>query len=121
MMVLSALRPDASIFEFLAHRARAASVRRLVADALTGAATIVVALRWELSAEVVLGSAAAGLFAYGAWGILDRLRSRLANKEWPRVAGLLDALCALAVLAGIAAASGMLLAVWAIALGTWIS
>ena len=41
MMVLSALRPDASIFEFLAHRARAASVRRLVADALTGAATIV--------------------------------------------------------------------------------
>ena len=38
MMVLSALRPDASLSEFLAHRARSASVRRLAIDAVIGGA-----------------------------------------------------------------------------------
>jgi len=41
--------------------------------------------------------------------------------RWPRIAGLLDALCALAATVGVVAAAAGLFAIWAIALGTWIS
>jgi hypothetical protein len=121
MMVLSALRPDAGLFEFLAHRARAASVRRLSIDAAVGAGVFVAALRWDHAAHLVTACAAALLFSYGAWGLLDRVRSGLANRFWPRTAGLFEALCALCAALGALAVAGILLAVWALALGTWIS
>jgi hypothetical protein len=47
MMVLSALRPDASLPEFLAHRAKAASVRRLSIDLAIGVAGLAAALHWR--------------------------------------------------------------------------
>jgi len=53
--------------------------------------------------------------------MLDRVRSSLANRPWPRTTGLFEALCALCAGLGVLAAGGVLLAVWAIALGTWIS
>ena len=121
MMVLSALRPDAGLFEFLAQRARSASMRRLAIDAAVGTGAFVAALRWNPAAQLVIASAATILFSYGAWGLLDRVHSRLANRPWPRTAGLFEALCALCAGLGLLAAAGVLLAIWALALGTWIS
>jgi len=121
MMVLSSLRPDAGLFEFLAHRARSAPVRRLGIDAVGGAAVLVAALRWNPAALPLIASAATLLFSYGAWGLLDRAGSRLSTHGWPRAAGALDALVALSALLGVLAAVGVLLAIWASALGTWIS
>jgi hypothetical protein len=121
MMVLSALRPDAGLFEFLAHRARSASVRRLAIDSGVGAGALVAALRWHHASHLAIACAAALLFAYGAWGLFDRARSNLADRLGPRTAGLFDALCALCATLGALAVTGILLAVWALATGTWIS
>jgi hypothetical protein len=122
-MVLSALRPDAGLLEFLAHRARLASLRRLAIDVVVSVAAFYAVFRWNPSARLVIASAAAVLFSYGAWGLLDRLRVRAtsANKRLPGTAGLLDALCALCAVTGVLAGAGLLFAVWALALGTgWI-
>ena len=121
MMVLSALRPDAGLFEFLAHRARSAPARRLAIDAVGGAAVLAAALWWNPAGQPLIASAATLLFSYGAWGLLDRAGSRLSNRGWLRTARLIDALCVLSATLGVFAAGGVLLAVWALALGTWIS
>jgi len=96
-------------------------VRRLAIDALAGAAVFAAAFQWEPAAQLVIATMAACLMSYGAWGLLDRVRSRLAIRGWPRSAGLFDALSALVASIGILSAAGFLFAVWAIALGTWIS
>ena len=121
MMVLSDLRPDASLPEFLVHRARSASVRRLAADALAGGAACAAALWWRPTGWLVLAGAALCFFSYGVWGVLDRARSRLAVTDKGLIAGFVEALCALSALLGALAAAGVLLGVWALALGTWIS
>ena len=121
MMVLSALRPDASLPEFLVHRARSASIRRLAADAAAGGAGFAAALLWRPTGWLVPTSAALCFFSYGAWGILDRVRSRPAVSVRSLLAGLVDAMCVLFALIGALAAAGVLLGVWALGLGTWIS
>ena len=121
MMVLSVLRPDASLLEFLAHRARSTSVRRLSLDVLAGAAAFAAALRWESAPQLVIATIAGCLISYGAWGLLDRARSRLVIRGWARGTRLVDALSALVACVGVLAAAGFLFALWAIALGTWIS
>lgn len=121
MMVLSALRPDASLSEFLAHRARSASIRRLSADLAAGTAGAAAALWWRPVAWLVLTSLALCFFAYGAWGLVDRARSRVALRGNRFVSATMDALCAAMAAVGVVAAAGLLLSVWAIALGTWIS
>lgn len=121
MMVLSALRPDASLPEFLVHRARAASIRRLAVDALAGGAACAAAEWWRPTGWLVLASLALCFFSYGAWGVLDRARPRPAVIVRPLLAGLFDAACVLCALLGALAAAGVLLGVWALALGTWIS
>jgi len=121
MMVLSALRPDASLFEFLAHRARSAPVRRLAIDAAGGIAVAAAAFWAKPAAQFLIASFAVCLFSYGAWGLVDRVRSRVAISGSPRIAGLVDALGALCSLLGVLAAVGVLLSIWAAALGTWIS
>ena len=123
MMVLSALRPDAGLLEFLAHRARSASARRLAIDVVVSVAVFYAVFRWSPGPQLVIASAAGVLFSYGAWGLLDRARARsgLANNRWTEVAGLLEALCALCAVIGVLAGAGVLFAVWALALGTgWI-
>jgi hypothetical protein len=121
MMVLSGLRPDASLAEFLGQRARSASIRRLAADVLAGVAACVAAVWWRPTGWLVLASAALCFFSYGAWGILDRVRSRSAVTGRSLLAGLVDAACVLCALLGALAAAGVLLGVWALGLGTWIS
>lgn len=121
MMVLSALRPDASLPEFLAYRARSASVWRLAIDTVMGGAACAAAVWWKPTAWLVLASAALCFFGYGAWGMLDRVRSRPALADRTFLRSVLDAACALCAALGVLAAAGLLLGVWAIALGTWIS
>jgi hypothetical protein len=121
MMVLSVLRPDAGLFEFLAHRARSATTRRLGLDVALGATAVASVFRWHPAASLIIAGAATVLFSYGGWGLLDRGRSRLSSGGWPRAASTLDALGALSALLGVLAAGGLLLAIWAVALGTWIS
>jgi hypothetical protein len=121
MMVLSALRPDASLPEFLVHRARSASIRRLAADALAGTAAGAAAAWWRPTGWLVLASVALCFFSYGAWGILDRARSHPAVTRRSWVAGVVEAMGVLSALLGALAAAGVLLGVWALALGTWIS
>jgi hypothetical protein len=121
MMVLSVLRPDASLLEYLAHRARSGSVLRLAGDTLAGSAALAAALRWQPGGRLVVATAAVCLVCYGAWGLSDRARSRVASSRWSSTVRVIDAICGLWVGLGVLAAAGVLLAIWAIALGTWIS
>ena len=121
MMVLSALRPNASLLEFLSYRARTALPLRLATDTVAGAAVCAAALWWEPAGRLVIAAIALCLSAYGAWGLLDRVRSGVAKTRWSATARVFDVLCGLCVGIGVVAASGAMLAVWAIALGTWIS
>jgi hypothetical protein len=121
MMVLSALRPDASLPEFLTHRAKSASVRRLSIDLIIGLGGFSAALHWRPSAWLVLASLALCFFAYGGWGIGDRIRSDAATRENRLLRGLMEALCTLLGVVGVFAVASLLFSVWAIALGTWIS
>ena len=121
MMVLSALGPDASLPEFLAHRARSASIHRLSIDLAVGITSSWAAIQWRPSAWLVLMSVALCFACYGAWGLVDRARSRIVACGNRILNGSMDALCALLGFAGVLAAAGVLLGVWAIALGTWIS
>jgi hypothetical protein len=121
MMVLSVLRPDASLPEFLAHRAKSASVRRLSIDLIMGLAVFSAALHWRPSAWLALASLALCFFAYGGWGIADRARSGTATRDSLLVRVLTETLCGLMVAAGVVAVVSLLFSVWALALGTWIS
>jgi len=121
MMVLSALRPDASLPEFLVHRARSASVRRLSIDLAVGLAGLSAALWWRPSAWLVLVSLALCFFAYGGWGMADRARSGATARGNRVLRASMEALCALLGAVGALATAALLFSVWAVALGTWIS
>ena len=121
MMVLSALRPDASLPEFLAHRARSASIHRLSIDVAVGIAGSAAALQWRLSGWLVLMSLALIFFAYGGWGLADRARSAKWAQNYRVLRASVEAVCALFGAVGVLAAAALLYGVWALALGTWIS
>jgi hypothetical protein len=121
MMVLSALRPDASLVEFLAHRARSAPVARLAAEAIAGFAVAGAAWWWNPRAQLFIASCATSFFCYAMWGLLDRARSVSIARTRNLAARILNVACALFVAIGVVAGAGVLLSIWALALGTWIS
>jgi hypothetical protein len=121
MMVLSALRPEASLPEFLAHRARSASIRRLSLDVVAGLATLSGLLWSRPTGLLVLGSAALAFAAYGCWGIADRARSVVVARGESRALIPLNVLCGLLAAVGVLAMAALFFGVWSIALGTWIS
>jgi hypothetical protein len=121
MMVLSALRPDASLPEFLAHRAKSASVRRLSIDIGVGTSVFAAAVYWRPSGWLVVGSLAVILLTYGAWGIGDRARSAAAARDSRLSRAFLNVLCLALGAIGVLATAVLLYSVWALALGTWIS
>ena len=121
MMVLSALRPDASLPEFLAYRARSASVRRLSIDLAVGVVGSAAALHWRPTAWLIVASLAMIFFAYGGWGISDRYRSIATTRDNRGSCALLDVVCLILVAVGVLATAALLYSVWAMALGTWIS
>lgn len=117
--MISALRPDASLPEFLAYRARSASLIRLSMDVAAGVAAAASAIWWKPAAWVVFTSAAVCFLAYGSWGLLDRARSRSWIASRPRLFKLCEALSALAVLVGAVAAGSLLFSALGIAMGIW--
>ena len=120
-MVLSALRPDASLPEFLAHRARSASTRRLTADIVVGIAAVIAALWWTPRATLFLAGVGLVFASYGIWGIADRIRSRRISTTGHVVRKIMDLVCALFVVIGVIAFAAVLYSAWTAALGTWIS
>src|SRR4051794_39842377 len=77
-MMNPALRPDASLAEFLVARARAASDGRLVVDVVLGAFAALGVAAWRPTGWLALLGVAVCLAAFGAWGIADReLRERV--------------------------------------------
>ena len=120
-MMNPALRPDASLPEFLAARARAASDGRLVVDVIAGCCVALGVAVWRPSGWITLLGVAVCLAAFGVWGIADReLRERAKEPGILAVRALSVvrvAAAALGALAGVTA----IFATLGIALGTWIS
>ena len=116
-----ALRPDASLPEFLAARARAASDGRLVVDVIAGCCTALALAVWRPAGWLVLLGAAVSLAAFGAWGIVDReLRERASAPRGGMVRVLAMARAAAAAVGALAAVTAIF-SLLGIALGTWIS
>ena len=121
MMVLSALRPDASLPEFLAYRARSAPILRLAAEGLTAVAVLVAAIWWNPAAQLVVVSVSTCFLCYASWGLLDRATGHAASRGWRAAATIFRALSSVLVGIGFLAGGGVLFSIWALALGTWIS
>ena len=121
MMVLSALRADASLDEYLAHRARSAPTGRLVAEAIAAVAIAGAAWRWNPRAQLVIVTCAVCFSCYALWGLVDRARTRAIARSWNFAALIFRIACALLVAIGVLSGAGVLLSIWALALGTWIS
>ena len=71
-MIDTVPRPDASLPEFLAARARHATDTRLALDALAGLLLGAGVAYWNGPGTRFLMSVGACFFAYGVWGIADR-------------------------------------------------
>jgi hypothetical protein len=120
-MMNPALRPDASLPEVLAARARATPDGRLVADVAAGLLAGLAAAVWRPVGWVSLLGACVTLAAFGLWGILDReLREREAE-EGAALARGLRAARAIVTATGIVSAAGALFGGLGVLLGTWIS
>jgi hypothetical protein len=120
-MMNPAVRPDASLVEFLAARARAASDGRLVLDVLGGMVTALGLSVWRPVGWIGLAGLAIALAAFGLWGIIDReLRDRAASGR-SVVVHLLAVTRAVTVALGFCCVIGALFVGLGVVLGTWIS
>ena len=120
-MMNPALRPDASLPEFLAARARAASDGRLVVDVIAGCCGALAVAVWQPIGWITLLGAAVSLAAFGAWGIIDRELRERGEASHARVGRVLSVLRAGVTVVGALAAIGAIFAVLGVVLGTWIS
>jgi hypothetical protein len=121
MMVLSSLRPDASIVEYLEHRARALSLRGLVARTVLSLALVLAGLAWITVARPVIITLALAYFCYAAWGLADRARV-YTEVSGPRAsARYFSALCTLIVWLGVLSGISFVMSVGFLLLGApWI-
>jgi hypothetical protein len=120
MMVLSSVRPDASIVEYLEHRARTQSLRGLIARSLLAFAFVIAGLGPIPVGKLIIVSAALTYFCYAIWGLLDRARSYSQSRSSSR-ADYLSALCALFVWIGVLSGIAFLMSVGFLLLGApWI-
>ena len=121
MMVLSSLRPDASIVEYLEHRARAASLRGLVVGSVLALSFAIAGLRWIPVGRPVVVSLAVTYFCYAVWGLLDRVRSNAQNHSSTSRASYLTALCTFFVWIGVLSGIAFVMSVGFVLLGApWI-
>lgn len=119
-MIDTVPRPDASLPEFLAARARHATDARLAIDALVGILIAAGVAYWNGPGAPFLTSLGVCLFAYGVWGIADRELGERLNAA-PRVRTPLRAARALSAVLGFAAAAYVMVLALAKALGVMIS
>jgi len=121
MMVLSALRPDSSLLEYLEYRARSTSIARLVFQAIVAFVLMAGGFGRLPFARPVVSTLAGVLFCYAVWGLLDRARSHCSRVGWTLTAQYLGLLCALFVGLGVLSGLGLILAIWFVALGSaWV-
>ena len=121
MMVLSSLRPDASIVEYLEQRARAESLRGLVARSVLALGLVIAGLGPISFGKVVVVSLAFTYFSYAVWGLLDRARSNAENGRSSVRAGYLSALCTFFVWAGVLSGIALVMSLGFLLLGApWI-
>jgi len=106
MMVLSSRRPDASLVEYAESHARGAPLRILITHTVIAVAVGLAGFGLPLPGKQIIMPFALAYFSYGAWGLLDRGRSRsieLGRQLRARYLGMLCAFfVALGVLAGVA-------------------
>jgi hypothetical protein len=120
-MIASIPRPDASLPEFLAARARHASDARLALDASGGFVFVLLAVLWRGPGwHLVLGAAACFL-AFGVWGIADRELGERAGAGPSRILQLLHLARLIAVAIGVVGFALLLVSAMAVALGRMIS
>jgi len=120
-MMNPALRPDASLPEFLAARARAASDGRLVADVIVGCCAALGVAVWQPLGWLVLLGVSVCLATFGAWGIVDRELRERGDAPRARLVRVLSIVrIALAVVGALAAVTA-LFSVLGVVLGTRIS
>lgn len=119
-MIQTLPRPDASLPEFLAARARRATDTRLAIDALVGLSIVAGVAWWNGPGASFLISMGACFLAYGVWGIADRELGEHADAA-PSVRRSLRTLRAVAAVLGFAAAAYIVVLMLAKALGVMIS
>lgn len=120
-MMNSSLRPDATLPEYLAARARAASDERLVLDAIAGALVAIGVGVWRPPGWITLVGAAVALVAYALWGIADRELRERSESASTFTLGVLRALRIAVAMVGFLSMAVALFAGLTLALGTWIS
>ncbi|PYP78023.1 MAG: hypothetical protein DMD35_12715 [Gemmatimonadetes bacterium] len=120
-MMNPALRPDASLSEFLVARARAASDGRLVLDVVGGSLLAIGVATWRPTGWISLAGVALSLVAFGFWGIADRELRERAHGSSSATVRVLRAVRAAATLVGVLSALTALFAGLGVALGVWIS
>lgn len=121
MMVLSSLRPDASIVEYLEHRARSESLRGLVARSVLALGLVIAGLGPIPVGKAPVVSLALTYFSYAAWGLLDRARSNAQLHLSSSRAAYLRALCAFFVWVGVLSGIAFVMSVGFMLLGApWI-
>jgi hypothetical protein len=116
-----ALRPDASLSEFLAARARAASDGRLVVDVIVGCCGALAVSAWRPIGWLALLGISLCLAAFGGWGIADRELRERGDAPRARVVRMLAILRIALAAVGVLAAIATMVTVLGIMLGTWIS
>lgn len=114
-------RPDATLPQMLATRARAASDGRLALDAAGGLLVAGAALVWRPAGWFFIAGAALCFAAFGIWGIADRELAERSSGSGSILPRALAVLRILAAAVGGLAAVALLGALLAVALGTWIS
>jgi hypothetical protein len=120
-MINPALRPDASLPEYLAARARASSDGRLVVDVIGGACVAIGVAAWRPTGWLCMSGAAACFVAFGAWGIADRELGERGDSGRNATRRTLAAIRIVALRLGVHAAAIALFSALALTLGTWIS
>src|SRR5262245_47887675 len=117
----SALRPDASLPEILAERARGASDGRLVFNAACGLLLIAAMALLRPSVWPLVGSIGLCLSAFGFWGITDRELRERANEPRSRLVSALEIGRRACVVLGAMGALVLVFSTLRFALGTWLS
>jgi hypothetical protein len=120
-MIDSIPRPDASLPEFLAARARHASDGRLVANAIAGATGAFGVAFWGGPGWYLLLAIAVCFFAFGLWGIADRELGERAGAGSRATLFLLMAIRGVAAMLGFIAAAFLMMSLLGKSLGRIIS
>jgi hypothetical protein len=110
---------EPTLRELLVSRARRASDGRLVADVIGGGLIATLVVIWRPGGWLPLLGAACCFLAFGAWGITDRVLREQVTPD--RSTAMLAGLRIAAAVVGIAGAAMLLLGLWGLALGTWVT